>query len=399
MVKRTEKLLLKGAALHGQGRWQDALDVYDRVLAADARNDEAQYYRALAWFELGWTEDAIDAVGKVAARNPGAVPVRVELGRMLQRVGRFADARDAFKEAQRLAPAEPAIEVLLGNACMQLGDHAAAAAGYLRALARQPGLTDARCALAKAYLELGRWQDSLAACNAILINVPGHTGVLALKSVALFELGEADKARAIMDFDRLLTAHRLVAPQGFADATAFNQALADAVMAHPSIVFEPADYSTKKGYHTGELANDTSGPIPLLLDWIRSLAREKITAVPNDGHPFHARPPKAWKLNAWAVAMEDTGHQAPHIHRDAWLSGCYYVQVPVDVAASTGVKAGWIEFGRPHDYPLRKTQSDTRAVLPEAGLAILFPAYFYHRTVPLRSTSLRISLAFDIIPI
>jgi hypothetical protein len=30
---------------------------------------------------------------------------------------------------------------------------------------------------------------------------------------------------------------------------------------------------------------------------------------------------------------------------------------------------------------------------------ILFPSYFYHRTVPFRSDDYRISIAFDIIPL
>ena len=68
-------------------------------------------------------------------------------------------------------------------------------------------------------------------------------------------------------------------------------------------------------------------------------------------------------------------------------------------AAAAGDHAGWIEFGRPHDYPLRKTESEVRALLPEAGLVVLFPAYFYHRTIPLRSKRRRISLAFDVLPV
>lgn len=399
MSENATQLLQQATDLHGRGSFADAIPLYDRVLALEPGNDEARYYRAIAEFELGRTDAAIHAVQDIARRNPGAVPVHVELGRMLQRAGKLQDARAAFETAAGLAPNEPQIQVLLGNVLLLSDDHAGAAAKYEAALGSQPNLIDARAALAKAYLELGRWADAVAACDGVLARVPGHTGVLALKSVALFEAGETSGAREIMDFDRFLSTHRIGAPPGYASEADFNAALADAVMNHPSIAYEPADYSTKKGYHTGELANDTAGPIPVLLDWIRGLVREKIAAVPADGHPFHARPPKNWKLNAWAVAMEDTGHQAPHIHRDAWLSGCYYVRVPADVAASNDDKAGWIEFGRPHDYTLRKTVSDVHAVLPEEGMAVLFPAFFYHRTIPLRSKRRRISLAFDVIPV
>ncbi len=105
-------------------------------------------------------------------------------------------------------------------------------------------------------------------------------------------------------------------------------------------------------------------------------------------------PPPRWRLNAWGV---DAGHQTPHIHRDAWLSGCCDVRVPASIRRDDAAHAGWIAFGEPDPYPRRKTTSPTRALWPEAGLAVLFPATFYHRTAPHAGAERRISLAFDVL--
>ncbi|MFQ6018117.1 MAG: putative 2OG-Fe(II) oxygenase, partial [Kiloniellaceae bacterium] len=35
---------------------------------------------------------------------------------------------------------------------------------------------------------------------------------------------------------------------------------------------------------------------------------------------------------------------------------------------------------------------------PEEGLMLLFPSYFYHRTIKFETAETRISIAFDVVP-
>ncbi len=39
-----------------------------------------------------------------------------------------------------------------------------------------------------------------------------------------------------------------------------------------------------------------------------------------------------------------------------------------------------------------------RTFQPEEGLMLLFPSYFYHRTVPFEAAEERISISFDVKP-
>ena len=115
-------------------------------------------------------------------------------------------------------------------------------------------------------------------------------------------------------------------------------------------------------------------------------------------HPFAAQRPARWRLSAWAVVMEGQGYQAPHIHPQAWLSGVYYASVPPDMAASDTEQAGWIEFGEPlPDYRFT-AKPELRLIRPEEGLMLLFPSYFFHRTLPFSAGGTRISIAFDVVP-
>jgi uncharacterized protein (TIGR02466 family) len=118
----------------------------------------------------------------------------------------------------------------------------------------------------------------------------------------------------------------------------------------------------------------------------------------DDAHPFVANSPGEWTLSVWGVVMQAAGHQIPHIHPAAWLSGVYYPRLPEIVSASDGDKAGWIEFGRPPDHFHNAREPETHSIQPEAGLMVLFPSYFYHHTVPFETDGTRISIAFDLMP-
>ncbi len=66
-------------------------------------------------------------------------------------------------------------------------------------------------------------------------------------------------------------------------------------------------------------------------------------------------------------------------------------------ACDTGPRNGWIKFGEPSlDLPLK--DPIRRAVQPVPGRLVLFPSYAWHGTIPLRASSARTTIAFDVIP-
>jgi uncharacterized protein (TIGR02466 family) len=116
-------------------------------------------------------------------------------------------------------------------------------------------------------------------------------------------------------------------------------------------------------------------------------------------HPFLAHPPQRLGITAWGVVLGAQGHQVPHIHPSAWLSGVYYVRVPDVVNAPEQRPAGWIEFGRAPEHFHCQVEPAVRLFQPKEGLMLLFPSYFYHRTIPFANEDTRISIAFDVSPL
>jgi uncharacterized protein (TIGR02466 family) len=97
----------------------------------------------------------------------------------------------------------------------------------------------------------------------------------------------------------------------------------------------------------------------------------------------------------WAVVMREGGHQEAHIHPSSRISGVVYAKVPGSIRDSND-RSGWIEFGRPHSDFFEPETLATRMFKPQRGRIVLFPAYLYHRTLPLDGDDHRISIAFDV---
>ncbi len=221
--------------------------------------------------------------------------------------------------------------------------------------------------------------------------------MLSLKAVAHNLLGQRDEARALIDFERFIRLRRFEAPDGYASLDDFNKTLVGDVCAHPTLQFERAGHATRNGRHTGNILIDADGAVKTLEEMIGSAVEGYLGEMTADpAHPFLADPPRRWHLSAWAVVMDTEGHQLEHIHPAAWLSGCYYAQVPDAIRAAGDDHSGWIEFGQPEQSLRSDISSETTIHQPEEGLIVLFPSYFYHHTVPFTSTENRVSIAFDV---
>ena len=90
----------------------------------------------------------------------------------------------------------------------------------------------------------------------------------------------------------------------------------------------------------------------------------------------------------------DGGYHANHLHREGWISSCYYVCLPQAVANAKD-QQGWITFGQP-DF--ENGPAIRRTIQPKAGRLILFPSYTWHGTLPFRGETPRTTIAFDALP-
>jgi tetratricopeptide (TPR) repeat protein len=399
----------RGNALKALARLDEAKSAYEAALERNPALPEARTNLAAVLQELGDFESAAREAKRAFAADPDLLEAEFNYAIALQELGRFEDAIDAYKDVLSHAPEHAASALNIGYGLQQLGRLDEAGHAFEKTIEIDPDFAKAHVNLADLHLQQGEPQAALKVCDAFLQSHPGQTDLLAFKAVALWDSGEEEQARRLNDFDRFVTTAQITPPKEFGSLDAFNDALCEHVLAHPTLTQSPQSHATRKGRHSGELLTDPKGPIAGLEAEILRLAsayrdelgRDELgrdERGSDDTHPFVAHSPGEWTLSAWGVVMQAAGHQIPHIHPAAWLSGVYYPRLPEIVSAPDGDKAGWIEFGRPPEHFHNACEPETLSIQPEAGLMVLFPSYFYHHTVPFEADGMRISIAFDLMP-
>jgi uncharacterized protein (TIGR02466 family) len=421
-----------GAALLDLGNGLDAQQMLQSAVMADPRNADALSYLGNAQQMAGKLEAAEKSYKSALNLQPKNALTRNNLGILQQRLGRDEDAAKQFSEAIKIEPKYAQAHNNLSQAHLKLGnlDRALESAETVVALA--PSFAEAHNTHGTVLSKLGRTEDAIDAFKKALKLQPkmqsalnnlaiaqiicrapndalettelslalnaGDVTALATRAVAMAESGDQLGLTRLVDFDKFVLAQHLEPGPGFSSISELNSALVQHICAHPSLVFERAGNTTRQGKHTGDLLGEPKGPFECFEKMINAAVSSYRDALPEDpDHPVVATAPTNWALSMWAVVLEEAGHQLPHIHESGWLSGVYYPKVPSDMGASENDPTGWIEFGKPQGLYQASDNSPVRLFKPEEGMLILFPSYYFHRTVPTGSVDMRVSIAFDVI--
>jgi tetratricopeptide (TPR) repeat protein len=256
----------------------------------------------------------------------------------------------------------------------------------------------AHAGLANAMLYAGDPAAALDACEKCLAIDPMNRNAISYKSIALTEMGRDEEQKILTDFDLLLRDENISPPAGYADLAEFNRAIADYIAAHPKLG-QDRDKVVRNGSELSHLLTNPEGPVKELTAIIHAQGAAYLAAIPKDtDHPFLLHRPRGWRLDGWGTFLEQQGHQLPHNHANAWLSGVYYVELPRSIQERENAPSGWIEFGRPPDAYHCSRLPELKLIHPEEGKMLLFPSYMWHRTFPFDEGTRRITIAIDFEP-
>lgn len=417
-------------SLYAQGRLAAAEVLLQRLLAQVPEHVDALLVLGLIEQQRREPQRAQALLARAAALAPTRADVLTNYGNLLRESGRQEDALPFLEQAAKLAPAHALILINLGLVYQDLEQMPQAEQAYRAALAAQPDLAQAhqnlghflmrsdlqqaRTHLIRALqlnpglhlaykdlcavlLSLGQAEPALALSRSRLQRSPGDQDALAIMLMALHELGLEAQAQQWLNFDVWLKRYTLSAPPGYASLADFNAALQAHVRAHPKLTSVVFGQATHNGKRVNDLLVAPKGPVQLLEHMMLQQLQAYWEALPKmQGSTLMGPMPAPNGLRSWAVLMERNGYETPHIHPDGLVSGVYYVCLPSVVVQGDANHSGWIEFGVPDPvYALRRS-APTRLVQPVAGDMLLFPSYFWHRTIPFNSGQQRLSIAFDL---
>ena len=350
-----------------------------------------------AWLNLGIlmmhayrTDEAAECFQKAAEGNPKLVDAHMGLGVVRQRQKRPKEAVAAFQRAAALAPDNPEVLSNLGGALHEAGDARGAVPCFRKAIELAPQHAALHTHLGSLLHEVEGGEAGLPHYNDALRLVPGEPRTLALKGSALIGLGRAEEAARIFDHDALVASQQFTEAPGYPDLDAFNRDLASHSVSHPSLVQEPLGRTTRGGGQTGQLFGAAEGPFPVLEQMLRGAIDAYFADPARSQHPYCPIRTKPGHIFAWATVLDSGGYQDPHNHPSGVLSGVYYVQLP-----ESG-EPGAIEFGRPAAPFTAPSEPDVKLIRPATGKVVLFPSFYWHRTIPFPGEGRRISIAFDL---
>lgn len=388
-----------GTALDELWRYEDATAAYENCIRLEPTYAPAHFNLAGLMMSASRPLDAVTHYQDAIMHDPGYVEAHFGLGVAKQDAGLFEDAIDSYRQAIIYQPNHAGAHANMGFCLKELERFEEAHDAYRKAMALSPNNSKILSTMCDVYLASGDPATGLEICDAFLEDHPGDVSAMAFKAAAHNELDDHEGLRKVHNFDLLVRPNIVDVPDGFDDLAAFNAALVDHVLNHPTLVEAPASYSTMNGRHTSELFAGELGPMVAFEKIIRAAEAAYREDVPIDpAQSWCAQRPKRTKLNCWSVVMNSQGHQLSHIHPSGWLSGVYYPRLPDVIDDDDPNHEGWIEFGRTTDNYSGKKEPDVRMYKPREGLMVLFPSYFYHRTIPFHSDQLRFSIAFDICP-
>jgi tetratricopeptide (TPR) repeat protein len=388
----------RGGLLAMSGQLEEATTLLREVLKSAPEVGRAETELVSALSELGRFDEALEALNEATARGPDSAERYSLLGKILQRLGRTDEARTAHQRAIELDGELAAARLAHGHTLIAQGLRAEADAELERAIELSPMTVWAYVLRVQIKTAEGAYAEALEICERYLSSNPSERNMLAAKALLLNELGEEAAARELVDFDRFIRQTEIDPPAGFVDLHSFNRALTSHVRAHPSLVHSPESHATRGGMHTGLLLVEPKGPFEAFEQSLWNAAREYMDSVGiGADHPFLKDPPRFNTIACWSVVLPGQGRQIPHIHPAAWLSGVYYAELPSAVEKKDSTE-GWIEFGTPPEIFVLTKKTPVRLLKPKEGLLVLFPSYFYHRTIPFEGDEERVSIAFDFVP-
>ncbi len=402
--------------------------IFDTLVRSGNDGPAFRFMRARARLELGRIDEALDDLRESYASGPSDICLRVLAGALwttedskgfghllataAKRPELVVTAADLYRQS---AQPEKAVAVLTAarrkfalpadawtveaTAWIDLNDPCAAERASRECLAEDPHNRIVLGSMITALLMQGKADEALEFTISMRNAEPNGQHWIAYEATALRILG-SDRYQQLVDLERFVRPYPLPVPDGFNDIESFNSAFLEALDKWHLDKTHPLDQTLRDGSQTPR--DLTTIDDPVIRAFVTALDRpirqymEEVGS--GDDHPLTARNTGNYKITgSWSVKLHGGGWHVNHVHPEGWISSSYYVSVPEETRTGED-RAGWIKFGEPPFETVPPTPPQ-KWIRPEAGLLVLFPSFMWHGTVPIHDGSVRITAAFDAVPV
>jgi len=350
---------------HQAGALDEAARLYKAILARTPDHADA-----LRLFGMLHHQRGDSAAGERLVRQ--AIAIAPENAKAYDNLALVLHGREAREEAlaalDRAIALNPQSEASHFNRAVLLGELGRAADAidsYRASIALNPRNAVAHHGLSGVLLKQGDAEGALRHAEECLKLAPRDATALSFKAIALSETGDLAALNRLVDLDRFIRRSAIGPTIAGMSLRDFNAAMARHIETHPTLRQVP---STVNGNDTKELLGSGNPLCAALRDFVVQQIAAYAECLPSDpSHPLTAGQPSRYSIESWGVVMWAQGYQVSHVHKKAWISGVYYVQLPDIIGEARDDNAGWIEFGHGPADLYTRTAPPTRRIRPVEG--------------------------------
>ena len=188
--------ITKALSLHGQGRFAEAIVLYQQVLQTRPDDETVAANLASALVKAGRLEDGLLLYRKLSASDLQSPELWFNFANALQRAGEYAEARKAFERALEIAPKFFPAALNLANLVRDQGTFDDAVALYRRAITLNPRHPKPTVNLARILRSRKHFEETRDVLDEGLRSAPESVELLYERALLGYEAGELDIAFA-----------------------------------------------------------------------------------------------------------------------------------------------------------------------------------------------------------
>jgi predicted O-linked N-acetylglucosamine transferase (SPINDLY family) len=182
--------------LQQQGQWEQAIQLFDAVIALNSEHAQAHYKRANALNALGTWDAALAGYDQAIAIDPAFANAFCNRGTVLERLQRWDEALASYDRSLALNPADALAYYNRGSVLKQLKRFDEALASYEQAIALQAGYVEAFINRGNVLVELQRFAEAVASYDKAIEHRPVHAEAFMGRGTALLSLMRTGEALA-----------------------------------------------------------------------------------------------------------------------------------------------------------------------------------------------------------
>jgi tetratricopeptide (TPR) repeat protein len=409
----------RGNILKELGRLNEALQNYDKAIQLKPDYAEAYYNKGVALAKLEQLDEAVESYNKAIQLKPDFAKAHSNRGKILKELGRLNEALQNYDKAIQLKPDFAEAHYNMGNALQENGQLEATIESYKKAIKIKPDYSEARTNLAGILEEHGKYQEAIkhydlsntAYSKAKALQCLYISGCYSEFKDRLDKLAESSDINIRVAAVSAFVTHQLKLkdPYPFCknsldflhvgnlndhifDVSSFIENLI-LETSKENQVWEPKNRTARFGFQTTATILKAGRNCMALEKILRKEIDLYHSKYSSEDCAFINSWPSEYNLNGWFSRLVKNGYMKSHIHPSGWLSGVVYLKT-ID---SLNTDDGSIELGlHGYDLPILDDTYPRKIHRPKPGDIILFPSSLFHRTIPYDQDAERCVIAFDL---